>query len=161
MAANEEIGALYREAHAAMLEALADLDEAACRRLPAGGNWTIANALAHAVEGEEFWLSQVERLLKEAGARVGRLDEAAQQARERGIQEGARAPYGDMRARFERITIAGQRRLGELSEEALQRSGSRLTDGTLTTACVADLFRQIADHIQEHAEQILELRESP
>lgn len=160
MPAKDAVAASYRQAHTAMLEALADMDDAAYRQRPKGNEWSIAQALAHVVEAQEFWLSQVERLVREPGARVGRLDERSQGARQRAIDEALSTPYGDMRARFERVAIAGQRRLLALSAEALECSGVRLLPGQASTATTADLFQQVADHIQEHADQIAELREA-
>jgi uncharacterized damage-inducible protein DinB len=161
MPGKQDLAALYREAYGAMLEALSGLDEAGYRRVPTGAQWSIANALGHAGEAQEFWLSQVELLLKEPGAKVGRWEEDARRARERGVKEDSLAPYGDMLAKFQRVALTGQRRLAQLDSAALERAGLRLTALGTGPASVADIFQQIAEHIQEHADQIESLRGAP
>ena len=158
MPAKEEVAAVYREAHAAIREALDGIDDASYRKVPGGDEWAIANILAHVIESQEFWLSQIERLLKEPGATIGRIDEVSRRSRERAIEDGSRAPFADLWSRLERVTIAGQRRLQELAEDGLLRSGTQHTSSGVRLASVGDLFLYIAGHIEEHAQQIVNMR---
>ena len=118
--------------------------------------WGPPEVLAHVAEMLPYWLGEVERILAgPPGAAVpfGRI--GTDQLRIAIIERDRSLPVGEL---FDRIDLGLDRwtqRVQALTADEWSRLGSHPTRGDMTIAAIAD--RQIAEHTEEHVEQLVEL----
>jgi len=122
--------------------------------------WGPPEVLAHVAEMLPYWLGEVERILAgPPGAAVpfGRIgtdpERIASIARDRSL------PTGELFDRIDAGLGRWTQRVGALTADEWARLGSHPTRGEMTVAAIAD--RQIAEHTEEHVEQLVELLGPP
>lgn len=137
------------------MDAIAGLDEEGFRLRPREGEWTAAEILAHLWAAEGLYVGRVEAALTTDDLLVTVRDEAE---RESDAKLAQRVPvpqiiHGLLAQRRDTL-----RRLRELSPEQLGRRLRHPQHGDVT---IAWLFQRLAEHEEEHAEQIRSQRAQP
>ena len=140
---------------AALMEAIAGLDEEGFRRWPAAGEWNAAEALAHLLAHEQRMLFLVRTALTEDNPSVQSRGEAQQLQEARAAQ---RMPvpqivHGLLAQRRDTLLV-----LEPLSQEQLARTVQHLRMGEMT---VGGLVQRIVHHETDHAGQIVSIRQQP
>ncbi len=118
--------------------------------------WGPPEVLAHVAEMLPYWLGEVDRILAgppEAGVPFGRI--GTDPLRIASIERDRSLPAGELFDRIDRALDRWTQRIQGLTADDWTRLGSHPTRGDMTIAAIAD--RQIAEHTEEHVEQLVAL----
>jgi hypothetical protein len=115
-------------------------------------SWGPPELLAHATEMLPFWLGEIERILADppGTVRFGRLETDAQRLGL--IERDRRLPARELFARLDNGVDRYVRRLPELDEADIARSGVHPTRGEVTVGGV--LENMVVGHLEGHARQL-------
>jgi uncharacterized damage-inducible protein DinB len=125
----------------------AGLDDAALRRRPVEGEWSMKEVCGHLVEDARTWQERIALMTTQVDPYLARLDPVVS-VREGGYQD---APIGATMDEFRRIRRQTVETLRGLSEDGWQRRGRHWSEGPMTIeqACSVAL-----EHAESHIEQI-------
>ena len=143
-----DIVARLERSRRSLMEAIAGLDEEGFRARAQHGGWTAAETLSHLLSTERIILERAQAALTQEGYRVISQTE---DERQEGARLAQRMPvpqivHGLLAQRRDVVTL-----LEPLSPRQLSRPYRQESRGELT---VGWLFQHIAEHEEEHAEQI-------
>ena len=147
-----ELIAQLEESRRSLMDAITGLDEEGFRARSASGGWTSAEVLAHLLATERTSLGRARRVLTEDNPTIEWIsdDDLDQQARSAQRMPVPQIVHGLLAQRRDVVTL-----LETLSPQQLSRPYKQERRGQLTAGW---LFRRIAEHEDEHAEQIRALR---
>jgi len=150
------VGERLEASRQALMDAIAELDEEGFRARPAAGGWTAAGVLAHLLDDEPKLLAYARSALEADDTEVeATSDEDREQQAKDAAQSAAGGPvpqilHGLLGARRDTL-----RQLEALSAEQLARPVRHAAYGGTS---VGRLFQHIAEHEDEHADQIRTIR---
>ena len=135
-----------------LMDAIAGLDEEGFRSRPRSGEWTAAAVLSHLLATERVILERAQSALTQVGYHVTSQTE---EERQEGARLAQRVPvpqivHGLLAQRRDTLRL-----LERLSPDELARRFNHQRRGEQS---VGGLFQHIAEHEEEHAEQISALR---
>lgn len=122
--------------------------------------WYPPEVLAHLTEMLPFWFGEVERIMAGNGTDpvpFGRV--AANELRIGVIDRDRTLPFRELYARIESIVHRAIARLGEMTDEDLDREGLRQSRGIVTIGQIMN--DSMAGHLMEHVRQIDDLLANP
>jgi hypothetical protein len=123
-------------------------------------HWGARETLAHVEEMLPFWLGEIERILDvpgDAEPPFGRV--ATDSIRLAVIERDRTLPLRELFGRIEAYGLRVERRLAELGEADLARSGSHPRLGHMTVEHVVDRF--VVGHLEEHGAQLRDILIDP
>jgi hypothetical protein len=119
---------------------------------PAAGGWSVRQIVCHLGDAELVYAARLRVVIAEAGAKMLAFDQDAWTAnlnyRSRKISEAL-----DL---FRTVRAANHELLKSLPETAFARRGTHNVQGEVT---LLDLTRTLAEHAENHAKQIVRVRE--
>ena len=134
------------------MDAIAGLDEEGFRMRPRPDDWTAAEVLAHVLITEHLFVDRARAALAQDNVSVAPMDDEERQEQARSAQ---RMPvpqivHGLLAQRRDTVRL-----LEPLSPQQLSRPFRHERRGQLTASW---LFQHVAEHEEEHAQQISALR---
>ncbi len=135
-----------------LLEALESVPPDRFDRPPAPDEWSVAQVIGHAIESQDFWVGQLERLAREDRPSIGRRTEAERQRRIHGFTYGRPKTPEEARARLSQVAEETRTRLGRLPAEAFGRTAIHPDRGELTGAQVVEYL--LVEHLRGHVDQV-------
>ncbi len=135
-----------------LLEALETVPPGLFDRPPAPEEWSVAQVIGHALESQDFWLGQLERLIGEDRPAIGRRTDAERQRRTHGFTDGRPRTLDEARTRLRQVAEQTRSRLSRLPAEALDRTALHPDRGELTGAQVVQYL--LVEHLTGHVEQV-------
>ena len=143
-----------RSAHQAVMDAIDGIAEAEIRQVPAPGEWTVAQLLAHIAEIQYFWMEKAVLITQEDDPNITRSD-VENDRRAAAVEDHA----GDsLDALVRGLAAANESAIaaaGEVASEDLAILGHRGENNPIT---VAGVIQYLAQHVEEHASQVSESR---
>ena len=125
-----------------------DLDDAAVRRRPADGEWSVVEVVAHLADTEQRALERVRRMLDEDNPSIAGFDQAAL-AVERRYHE---MDVAEQLARFEALRAEHVALLESLDDAGWTRPGIHQEQGAMTVQLYeAHMAGEDADHLAQIA----------
>jgi uncharacterized damage-inducible protein DinB len=145
--AAENVIARQREAPGTLARLIANAPEAALRRPPAPGKWSVVAVLAHLAEDELSSSWRYRQMLEHPGIALASFDQE-EWARRGGYDSWDPREAIEM---FRLLREANVRLLAGLTAEEWQRWGTHAERGRMT---LAELAGHMPDHDARHIEQI-------
>ncbi len=140
-----------RSAKDEVLSAIDGTTEAEAHQVPAPGEWTVAQLLAHITELQTFWISKAVLITQEDDPQITRTavenDERLAAVADHS-QDGLAALIRQMNSANGQVAAI----VGAIDPDKLDRPGHR-EDNPVTAAGV---IRYVAGHVRLHADQIIE-----
>ncbi len=140
------------EVNRRLLEAIDSVPPDLFDRPPAPNEWSVAQVIGHALESQDFWVGQLERLAQEDRPAIGRRTEAERQRRTHGFTDGRPRTPEEARARLSRLAEETRTRLSRLPAEAFGRTAVHPDRGELTGAQVVEYL--LVEHLRGHVDQV-------
>ncbi len=140
------------EVNRRLLEALEAVPPDLFDRPPAPDEWSVAQVIGHALESQDFWVGQLERLAQEDRPAIGRRTEAERQRRTYGFTDGRPKTPEEARERLRRTAEETRNRLSRLPAAVLDRTAIHPDRGELTGAQVVEHL--LVEHLRGHVGQI-------
>jgi len=150
----QEIGARVQQAQQRLFDQLSGLSDAAFRRIPASGEWTIGQNLAHVCESQVMWVTRIEMLCRHDNPALGRTP-AEQERRLDAVTNQVPPSLGVARQRLDEANRRVLASIAALSPEQLGRKGSHTTYGEVTLQRWLEI---LAEHLDSHAQQIAQAK---
>ena len=149
----QELQEVLRSARDQVLSAIDGISESEAHEIPAPGEWTVAQLLAHITELQVFWIARAVLITTENDPQIART------AVENDHRIGAVTDHsGDNMTDLVRETNAANDQVvavvGGIDPKNLDRPGHR-EDNPITAGGV---IRYVAGHVRDHADQIIESR---
>lgn len=135
-----------------LLEALESVPPELFDRPPAPGEWSVAQVIGHALESQDFWVGQLERLVSEERPAIGRRTDAERQRRTYGFTDGRPRTVDEARERLRQTAEQTRARLSRLPAGVLERIALHPDRGELTGAQVIEYL--LVEHLTGHVEQV-------
>ena len=143
-----------RSAHQAVMNSIDGVAEAEIRQVPAPGEWTVAQLLAHIAEIQYFWMEKAVLIAQEDDPNITRSDvENDRRAAAVGDHAG-----DSLDLLIQSLAAANESAVtatGEIAPENLAILGHRGENNPIT---VEGVVRFLAQHVEEHAHQVSESR---
>lgn len=143
-----------RSAHQAVMNSIDGVTEAEIRQVPAPGEWTVAQLLAHIAEIQYFWMEKAVLIAQEDDPNITRSDvENDRRAAAVGDHAG-----DSLDLLIQSLAAANESAVtatGEIAPENLAILGHRGENNPIT---VEGVVRFLAQHVEEHAHQVSESR---
>ncbi len=133
--------------------AIAGITEADARQVPASGEWSVAQLLAHIAEIQAFWLGKAVLITKEHDPQITRSD-VENDLRLAAVTDNAQDPLDVLIQSVEIACDEAVEVIGQIDPIDLDRPGHREAN-PLTAGGVIDY---LARHVSDHAAQISEAR---
>jgi hypothetical protein len=121
--------------------------------------WYPPEVLAHLTEMLPYWFGEVERIMAGGPGPVPMGRVATNELRTGIIARDRTLPFRELYARIDSIVNRAVARLGEMTDEDLDRQGDRHGRGITTIGKIMD--ESMAGHLMEHVRQIDELLANP
>ena len=153
----EQIPALQqtlRSAHQGVMHALDGIAEPEIRQVPAPGEWTVAQLLAHIAEIQYFWMEKALLITREDDPNITRSD-VENDRRVAAVEEHAGDSLNDLLWGLAAANESAVTTTGEIAPGDLAILGHRGDNNPIT---VEGVVRFLASHMEEHAGQITESR---
>jgi uncharacterized damage-inducible protein DinB len=141
---------LLRSAHQVVVESIDGVTEAEARKVPASGEWTVAQLLAHIAEIQYFWMEKAVLITQENDPNITRSD-VENDRRAAAVTDHAGDPLGDLIKELDVANESATATTGAIAPENLATLGHRGEDNPITVAGVVEF---LAAHMEEHARQI-------
>ena len=141
---------VLRSAHQVVVDAIDGIAEAEARQVPAPGEWTVAQLLAHIAEIQHFWMEKAVLITKEDDPNITRSD-VENDLRAAAVADHAGDPLNDLVRRLAAANQSAIATTGEIAPEDLATLGHRGEDNPIT---VEGVIQFLASHMEEHARQI-------
>ncbi len=145
-----ELQQVLRSAHQVVVDAIDGLAEQEARQVPAPGEWTVAELLAHIAEIQYFWMGKAVLITKEDDPNITRSD-VENDRRAAAVTDHAIDPLDDLVRDLGAANKSAIATTGEIAPENLATLGHRGEDNPIT---VEGVIRFLASHMEEHARQI-------
>ncbi len=143
-----------RSAHQAVMNSIDGIAEAEIRQVPAPGEWTVAQLLAHIAEIQYFWMEKAVLITQEDDPNITRSD-VENDRRAAAVEEHA----GDsLDMLIKSLAVANESAVtatGEIEPKNLAILGHRGENNPIT---VEGVVQYLALHVEEHAHQVSESR---
>jgi len=153
---NQEILQLQEGLRSAKDEVLSAIDgttEAEARQVPAPGEWTVAQLLAHIAEIQVFWVGTAVRITQENNLQISRTD-VENDLRLAAVTDRSQDSLDDLKRSVVSACEQAVATVGNIDPKDLSRPGHR--ESNPMTA--GDVIQYIAGHVRDHADQISEAR---
>jgi len=141
-------------AHAQVARAVEELSEAEAHQVPAPGEWTIAQLLAHIAEIQAFWTAKAILITQEDDPNITRTA-VENDIREAAVTGQAHDLMADLLPRCQEANQRAIQLIGGIDPAYLERPGHRGEDNPIT---VQGVIRFLIGHVEEHVRQIAESR---
>ena len=141
-------------AHAQVVDSVEGLSEADAHRVPAPGEWTIAQLLAHIAEIQSFWTAKAILITQEDDPNITRTG-VENDIREAAVTGQADDSMADLLPRCGEASERAVQLIGEINPEDLDRPGHRGENNPIT---VHGVIQYVTGHVEEHVGQIAESR---
>lgn len=154
--ASDEIRRLQAGLRAAKQEvstAIAGITEAEARQIPAPGEWSVAQLLAHIAEIQGFWVDKAVLITQEDNPQISRSD-VENDLRLAAVTDTAQDPLDELIQSVDIACDEAVEVIGQIDPTDLNRPGRREAD-PMTAGGVIDF---VAKHVSDHAAQITEAR---
>ena len=143
-----------RSAHQSVMNSIDGIAEAEIRQVPAPGEWTVAQLLAHIAEIQYFWMEKAVLITQEDDPNITRSD-VENDRRAAAVEDHA----GDsLDALVRGLATANESAIaaaGEMAPQSLDILGHRGKNNPIT---VKGVIQYLAQHVEEHANQVSESR---
>ena len=153
---NQEILQLQeglRSAKDEVLLAIAGTTEAEAHQVPAPGEWTVTQLLAHIAEIQGFWVGKAVRITKENGLQISRTD-VENDLRLAAVTDRSQDGLDGLKRSVISACEQAVAIVGNIDPKDLSRPGHR--ESNHMTA--GDVIQFVAGHVRDHASQISEAR---
>ena len=154
---NQEILQLQEGLRSAKDEVLSATDgttEAEAHQVPAPGEWTVAQLLAHIAEIQVFWVGKAVRITEENDLQISRTD-VENDLRLAAVMDRSQDRLDDLKRSVISACEQAVATVGNINPNDLSRPGHR--ESNPMTA--GDVIQYIARHVRDHANQISEARQ--
>jgi len=141
---------LLRSAHQVVVDTIDGIGEEEARQVPATGEWTVAELLAHITEIQYFWMEKAVLITKEDDPNITRND-VENDRRAAAVTGHAGDPLDDLVRGLAAANESAIATTGDIAPEDLAILGHRGEDNPLT---VEGVIQYLAAHMEEHARQI-------
>ena len=141
---------LLRTAHQVVMDAIDGVAEEEARQVPAPGEWTVAQLLAHIAEIQYFWMEKAGLITKENDPNITRSD-VENDRRAAAVADHAGDPLDDLIKDLAAANESAIGATGEIAPEDLATLGHRGENNPIT---VEGVIHFLASHVEEHARQI-------
>ncbi|MCH7620494.1 MAG: DinB family protein [Chloroflexi bacterium] len=141
-------------AHAQVAGAVEELSETEAHQVPAPGEWTIAQLLAHIAEIQAFWTAKAILITQEDDPNITRTA-VENDIREAAVTGQAHDSMADLLPRCQEANQRAIQLIGGIDPAYLERPGHRGEDNPIT---VQGVIRYLIGHVEEHVRQIAESR---
>ena len=149
-AIRESVQKSYAELNQLIDGPLARLDTSKLYKVPAEGEWTIMQNLAHIVEFMPYWAGEIDKLLAAPGQNFGRT--AQDERRLQAISEHERDSLEQIKAALPGSYTRLEEVLRKLKDSDLQLTGQHVRYGEKSVGWLIEQF--VTDHLSGHVEQI-------
>ncbi len=141
---------VLRAAHQVVVEAIYGVTEEEARQVPAPGEWTVAQLLAHIAEIQYFWMEKAVLITKEDDPNVARSD-VENDRRAAAVADHAEDALDDLVKSLGAANESAIATTGKIAPGELAILGHRGEDNPIT---VEGVIQYLASHMEEHARQI-------
>ncbi len=145
---------MLRSANQVVLDAVDGIADEEARQVPAPGEWTVAQLLAHIAEIQYFWMEKAVLITKEDDPNVARSD-VENDRRAAALADHAEDPLDDLVRSLGAANESATATTGGIAPEDLTILGHRGEDNPIT---VEGVIQYLALHVEEHAHQVSESR---
>ena len=142
------------QAHVQVVDSLEGLSEDAAHQIPAAGEWTVAQLLAHIAEIQAFWTAKAILITQEANPNITRTA-VENDIREAAVIGQADDSLADLLPRCREASERAVQLIGGIDPADLDRPGHRGENNPIT---VEGVIRYLTGHVEEHVKQIEESR---
>ena len=149
----QELQEALRSARDEVLSAIDGISESEAHEIPAPGEWTVAQLLAHITELQTFWIARADRITKENDPQIARTAVENDQ-RIGAVTDHSGDNMTDLVREMDTANDQVVAVVGGIDPKNLDRPGHR-EDNPITAAGV---IRYVAGHVRDHANQITESR---
>lgn len=153
---NREILQLQQSLRSAKDEVLSATDgatEAEAHQVPAPGEWTVAQLLAHIAELQVFWVGKALLITQENNPQITRTD-VENDVRLAAVTDHSQDSLHDLKRSVISACEQAAATVGSIDPKDLSRPGHRQSN----PMTAADVIRYVAEHVRDHANQISEAR---
>jgi uncharacterized damage-inducible protein DinB len=128
--------------------------EAEIRQVPAPGEWTVAQLLAHIAEIQYFWMEKAVLITQEDDPNITRSD-VENDRRAAAVEDHAGDSLNELVQSLSAANKSAVAAAGEIAPENLAILGHRGENNPIT---VEGVVRFLVQHVEEHAHQVSESR---
>ncbi len=143
-----------RSAHQAVMNAIDGIAEAEIRQVPAPGEWTVAQLLAHIAEIQYFWMEKAVLITQEDDPNITRSD-VENDRRAAAVEDHAGDSLDMLIKSLAAANESAVTATGEIDPKKLAILGHRGENNPIT---VEGVVQFLALHVEEHAHQVSESR---
>ena len=143
-----------RSAHQAVMDAIHGIDEPEIRQVPAPGEWTVAQLLAHIAEIQYFWMEKAVLITQEDDPNITRSD-VENDRRAAAVEDHAGDSLDELVRGLAAANESAIAATGKIAPENLAILGHRGDNNPITVEGVVNF---LAQHVEEHALQVSESR---
>ena len=143
-----------RSAHQAVMNSIDGIAEAEIRQVPAPGEWTVAQLLAHIAEIQYFWMEKAVLISQEDDPNITRSD-VENDRRAAAVADHAGDSLDELVRGLAAANKSAVAATGEIAPEDLAILGHRGENNPIT---VQGVVQYLAQHVEEHAHQVSESR---
>ncbi len=143
-----------RSAHQAVMNSIDGVAEAEIRQVPAPGEWTVAQLLAHIAEIQYFWMEKAVLITQEDDPNITRSD-VENDRRAAAVEDHAGDSLNELVQSLSAANKSAVAATGEIAPENLAILGHRGENNPIT---VEGVVRFLVQHVEEHAHQVSEFR---
>jgi uncharacterized damage-inducible protein DinB len=143
-----------RSAHQAVMNSIDGVAEAEIRQVPAPGEWTVAQLLAHIAEIQYFWMEKSVLITLEDDPNITRSD-VENDRRAAAVEDHAGDSLNELVQSLSAANKSAVAATGEIAPENLAILGHRGENNPIT---VEGVVRFLVQHVEEHAHQVSESR---
>ena len=143
-----------RSAHQSVMHSIDGIAEAEIRQVPAPGEWTVAQLLAHIAEIQYFWMEKAVLITQEDDPNITRSD-VENDRRAAAVEDHAGDPLDALVRGLAAANESAIAAAGEIASEDLAILGHRGENNPIT---VEGVIKYLAQHVEEHASQVSESR---
>ncbi|MBL15835.1 MAG: hypothetical protein CL767_01420 [Chloroflexi bacterium] len=143
-----------RSAHQAVMKSIDGVAGAEIRQVPAPGEWSVAQLLAHIAEIQYFWMEKAVLITQEDDPNITRSD-VENDRRAAAVEDHASDSLDTLIKSLAAANESAVAATGDLSSEDLPILGHRGENNPIT---VEGVVQYLALHVEEHAHQVSESR---
>ena len=141
---------MLRSANRAVLDAIDGIGEEEARQIPAPGEWTVAQLLAHITEIQYFWMEKAVLITKEHDPNITRSD-VENDRRAAAVTDHGIDPLDVLVRDLATANESAIAATGEIAPKDLGILGHRGENNPIT---VEGVIQFLASHVEDHARQI-------
>ncbi len=143
-----------RAAHQAVMNSIDGVAEAEIRQVPAPGEWTVAQLLAHIAEIQYFWMEKAVLITREDDPNITRSD-VENDRRAAAVEDHAGDSLDELIQSLAAANKSALAATGEIAPDDLAILGHRGENNPIT---VEGVIQFLIQHVEEHANQVGESR---